>query len=211
VKKCVHTVAIGNWRPDICEITLPNLKAYADRIGADFNVIREAKFPTFPPNYERFQILELGRGYDWNFNIDADTIMHPEAEDPTERIHPREFSSLWGISAKHYFAPHWLFEKDGRDQGISDNFTVSSSLIHEMMFERLNMTYDEMVKYCIRDPRQVSEFNFSMNLAKYGIPLNGSLMDHSKHYSIMCTAHNIGDKAVGMFLNKLREWGQPLP
>ena len=92
--KCVHVIALNNWQPELCAITIPNLKAYANRIGADFNLIAEPKFPGFPANYERFQIYEAGKEYYWNLNIDADTIMHPQAEDPTNFVPPNSFASL---------------------------------------------------------------------------------------------------------------------
>jgi len=75
MEKCVYTIAIDNWFPELCNITFPLMRSWAGRIGADFKVIDEAKFPGFPPNYEKFQIWELGSDYDWNVYIDADMII----------------------------------------------------------------------------------------------------------------------------------------
>ena len=53
---CVHVVVINNFQPEMCKLTLPNLKAYADRIGADFNIIDKPVFNGFPPVFEQFQV-----------------------------------------------------------------------------------------------------------------------------------------------------------
>lgn len=206
-KKCIHVVALNNWEPELCAITLPNLREYAKRIGADFNLITKAKFNGFPPNYERFQIWEAGLNYFWNLNIDADTLIHPEAEDPTERLQTNEVASLWGIAADFYFKDNIYFKRDGRNQGISDNFTVSSWVTHDF-WKPLDMSYEEMGKHCLKEKRQVSEFNLSVNLARFGLKHTGALVDHSKHYSLMFTSSKMTPKeAVEKLSSKLKEWG----
>ena len=57
-KACIHTIIIGDYFPEMCALTIPNLKAYADKIGADFNIISTPMFDVYgyPPNYEKFQI-----------------------------------------------------------------------------------------------------------------------------------------------------------
>ena len=129
-KKCVHTIAIDDWRPDVCAITLPNLKRYADSIGADFNVIREAKYQDYPRNYERLQVWKDGADYDWNIVLDADTILHRDFEDPTEWMPKDHCGSLWTTDAKFYFEQCRHFERDGRNIGVADCFVVSSYLTH---------------------------------------------------------------------------------
>lgn len=203
--KCVHVVKMEGYQPKMCELTIPNLRAYAERIGADFNLITSPKFGGFPPNYEKFQIFKMGRNYDWNIQIDADTVLHPECEDPTLRLHPREFASLWAMEASFYFKPHPYFIRDGRNQAIADCFTVSSHLTHDI-WEPLTMGFDEMSLECLKDPRQVSEYNLSLNLAKYGLKFNGALIDHSKHYSVMATTERV-ETPEELIAQKLKEWG----
>lgn len=196
---------MSGYHPAMCALTIPNLRAYAHKIGADFNLIKEPKFPGFPPNYEKFQVWWAGKDYDWNINVDADTVLHPECEDPTERLDPRAFASLWGMAADHYFdVSHPVFLRDGRNQAIADCFTVSSALTHDV-WEPLPMTYGEMSKFCLKDPRQVSEYNLSFNLARYGVKHDGALVDHSKHYSVMATTES-KEKPEDLVAKKLAEW-----
>ncbi len=45
IRKTIYTVNIGDYAPDICALTYPLIQAYANKIGANFHVIRERKFP----------------------------------------------------------------------------------------------------------------------------------------------------------------------
>lgn len=210
--KCVHVVAFPDYRPKMCEVTLPNLRAYARRIGADFNLINKSRFAGFPPNFERLQVWWDGAGYDFNLNIDADTLLHAEAEDPTEWFPLDHFGSLWGMDAEYYFnIQDKYFIRDGRNQAISDNFTVSTLLSHDVWEPpTLDWNFDLMRSRCLRDPRQVSEYWLSRNLAKYGIKHTGAMKDHSKVFGLMATTHKgqLSDEDCADIMRKqLASWG----
>lgn len=206
--KCVHTVVIDNWRPDVCAITLPNLERYAKRIGADFNLISKSKFDGYPPNYERLQVWEAGKDYLWNICLDADTILHRDFEDPTTWVNPASCGSLWMTDAKFYFAWNRYFERDARNIGVADCFVVSSWLTHDL-WQPLDLTFEEAKKLCFKDERMVSEYCLSLNVAKFGLKFNGVVQDHSKHFSPMVTTHKVKD-AAEVFRSKLAEWGEPI-
>lgn len=53
VKKTIYTLNIGDYAPEICALTYPLMQAYARKIGAEFHVIRERKFPDWPLDYEQ--------------------------------------------------------------------------------------------------------------------------------------------------------------
>ena len=78
VKKTIYTVSIGDYAKSVTEITFPLLKNYARKIGADFHVIDAAKFKGFPGRYEKFQIYELGKLHqnDWNIYLDSDCLLY---------------------------------------------------------------------------------------------------------------------------------------
>jgi hypothetical protein len=78
------TLNIGDYAPEICALTYPLLQSYARKIGADFYVIRESRFPDWPLVYEKLQIYDLARnGSDWNIYIDSDALVNPEMFDVT--------------------------------------------------------------------------------------------------------------------------------
>jgi hypothetical protein len=191
MKKCIHVVAIGDYEMEMCKITFPTIKDYAEKIGADFNLISKAVFTGFPPNYERFQIWEAGKDYDWNFNIDADFLIHPDCEDPTTYLNPNMVGALMGFRVDLAFKWSKYFQRDGRNQGVADNFTLTSSLTHDF-WEPFTGAYEELKSNCLPDQeRRVSEYQVSCNLAKYGLKFSGIIEDRSKIYYINNTTDSI--------------------
>jgi len=203
-KACIHTVVIDNWFPELCALTLPLIQKWATNIGADFNLIHKAKFEGWPPNYERFQIWEQGLGYLWNINIDADFIVHPELEDVTVND-PAIVRAEASMHCDHFFYPNQYFLRDGRNIGMSDNFILSSHWTHDV-WTPLNLTYEEASKHCIRDPRQVSEFAVSLNIARFGLKASGAVKDKSKLYHIQSTGSGISkENILQIATNKIKE------
>jgi len=208
-KKCIHVIAINNWQPELCAITIPNLMAYAKKIGADFNLISETRFDGFPPNYERFQIWETGRDYEWNFNIDADTILRHDCDDPTEYVPENCVASLYGIEIDHYFNTYNdpYFTRSGNKWGVADQFTLTNKLIHNDFWLPTEMSFQETSKKCFKDPRQVSEYILSRNMARFGLKHTGVLKDHNKHYSLMFTTLKMSvEEAINKLKSKLKKW-----
>lgn len=87
MKKAIVTLCIGEFYEKIGEITHPMFKAYAEKIGADFIVLKEdfinKNTKHNPPIfcYEKFQIGELLDKYDRVCFLDTDMIMSPETPD----------------------------------------------------------------------------------------------------------------------------------
>jgi len=206
MKKCVYVVRLGDWFPELCDVTLPLIEKWARRIGADFHLISTPKFDGWPPNYERLQIHELGKDYDWNINIDADYVIDADRlEDPTAGKDPTMIYTEGGMAADYYFKAHPYFIRDGRKQGIGDSFVVSSSLTHDI-WTPLAMTYDEAKSYCIRQERQVSEFCLSLNLARYGLRFDGAISDKSRLFHLSSTGLGTSQNDVLRQMNeKLQE------
>jgi hypothetical protein len=175
-RKCIHTVAIDGWFPELCEITIPLIKAWASRIGADFNLISAANFDGFPPNYEKFQIWRAGKEYEWNIYLDADMIVDPDrTRDPTTQ-EPGFFyyeSSILDPALSYRRHPYFL--RDGRNFGVSDCFLATSSCVHDLWLP-LEMTPGE-AKQHIRggDERMISELAINLNVARFGLKGFGSL------------------------------------
>ena len=77
------------------------------------------------------------------------------------------------------------------------------------MWKPIEMPYEEMQTHCKLDKRQVSEWNLSLNLARFGIKHHGALRDHHKHYSIMFTTEKLtAATAAEKMLIKLKEWSK---
>jgi len=214
-QKCVYTIVLDNWFPELCAVTLPLYKQWAHRIGADFQIITECKFPGWPANYERFQVYELGKRYFWNIVLDADYIINPHTlEDPTldptnhtGQRNPLLFYAEGKMQANYYFRPHKYFIRDGRNEGIGDSFVMTSYYTHDV-WTPLDMPYEEAREYCIRDPRQVSEFCFSLNVARFGLDYDGVIGEKANLYHLGSTSKNRSrEDTMAIAQLKLREMG----
>lgn len=184
--KCVHVVCIDNWNPELTRYTLPLIKHWAAKIGADFNLISTRKFLNWPINYERLQIFEDGKNYLWNINIDADYLIHPDMEDSTEGRDPHAVQSEGRMNTDEYFKPNIYFARDGRNQALGDSFVVSSVFTHEV-WTPLEMSFEEASQECLKEPRQVSEFCLSLNVARFGLKFDGAIRDKSKIHHLAST------------------------
>jgi hypothetical protein len=172
MKKCVHVVMIGDhYLAELRKLTLPTIERYAKKIGAHLNIIDVRKFSAFPITYEKFQIYEMGKSYDWNICIDLDTIIHPELYDVTTQYSKDTVSFNFAYRADTQLILDKYFMRDGRNIGVATNFVVTSDWTHDF-WEPLDISADEVKKYVIK-PRFIDEFCASRNLAKYGLKYAG--------------------------------------
>jgi hypothetical protein len=182
VKKTVYTLNVGNYAPEICALTYPLLRAYARKIGADFHVIGERKFPEWPMDYEKLQIHELARehGNDWNIYIDSDALVSPDMFDVTEHLSKdtvcHNGKDMAGIRWKydHYF------RRDGRNTGSCNWFAIASDwcldlwrplddLTPEEAIGNINVTTEERNSGCCEAAHLVSDYTLSRNIARFGL------------------------------------------
>ena len=185
--KSVYSIAINNWFPEMCQITLPLIERWAANIGADFSLISKAKFPNFPPNYEKMQIFEQGKDYDWNIYIDADMIVDPDRMPDFTSQDPQFFyyeSRL--LDLNQCYLPHPYFLKDGRNFGVSDCFLATSRLVHDL-WRPLEINFEEARGYCRKGERTVSEFTINLNIARFGLEGLGSIGPDKNHFHLQTT------------------------
>jgi hypothetical protein len=140
MRKTVFTLTVDGYSPEITRRSHPLLQHYARKIGADFHVIRDRKWPTLPVVYEKLQIFELGRGYDWILYIDSDALVNPDLFDLTEHV-PQDTVLHYGADfAGNRWTYDRFFRRDGRNIGSGNWFTMASGWCIEL-WEPLHM-YD---------------------------------------------------------------------
>lgn len=171
MKKILFVVRVNDYFPELCEITIPTIKAYCDRIGAEYFEIKERKFPDFPPTYEKLQIYELGKRYDWCILSDADNMIHPNAMDFTTWLNPSYVGYFSGFDADNMFVMDEYFIRDGRNLGIATGFVVTNKLTHDF-WTPLEFGWEEARK---RTKREfiIDEYCLSRNLARFGLKFTG--------------------------------------
>lgn len=172
-RKALWVVRVDNYFPDLCELTIPTIKKYSEKIGADYIEITERKYPEFPPTYEKLQIYDLGKSFDWNILLDADNVISPSAFDITSFLDPRVvgFMSAFDANNMFYTKDDPYFERDGRNVGIASGLVITSSLTHDL-WTPLDMTAEEAKK---RTKRWfiIDEYCLSRNLARFGLKFSG--------------------------------------
>ena len=180
IKKTVYTLNIDNFAPGICALTYPLIKYWANKIGADFHIITERKFPDYPVTYEKLQIYELGQEHknDWNIYIDSDALVHPETLDWTVFL-PKDTVSHNG---KDFANIRWRYDKyflrDGRHIGSCNWNTIASDWCIDL-WKPLDISADEAISNIfpivhehntiITKEHLIDDYALSRNIARYGL------------------------------------------
>jgi hypothetical protein len=183
LKKCLFTL---NLNPDkyqeITDITYPLLKRYAHKIGAEFRVISERKFPEWrSPTYEKCQIYEMAQemGNDWNLFFDADAMVHPDTMDLTSLVSKDTVLHNGADFAPIRWRSDRFFERDGRHIGSPSWCCMASDLCIELFKPLDDLTPEEAYENIFPihnevlagyEPwRLIEDYVFSRNIAKYGL------------------------------------------
>lgn len=187
MRKTLWTLNIGNYAPELCELTYPLLLAYARKMGADFQIINERRFPEMPVTYEKLQIFYLGRGNDWNVFIDSDAVIFPDMFDVTERIGKDTVAHYQRDNCINRFRSNEYFRRDGRDIGSANWFTVASDWcldlwrpsesgyesshrdgpLEKVLNEIRPIVVERQVG--ITPEHLIDDYTLSLNIARYGL------------------------------------------
>jgi len=189
MKKTIYTLNVNGYSPKITRLTFPLLRYYANKIGADFHIIDERKFPDYPVTYEKFQIYKLGQiaKNDWNIYIDADALIHPETPDWTEHLHKQTVAHNGFDMANVRWRYDDIFRRDGRNIGSCNWFTIGSdwcidlwhplSISLQEALDNIFPTVDE-AKLALKDGRLkavvtrehlIDDYTVSRNIARFGL------------------------------------------
>lgn len=182
MKKCLYTLNIGNYLPEISAITLPLMERYAKKIGASFHIIMDRKFPKYPIVYEKFQIFELAQKQenDWNIFFDLDSLLHPDFWDLTVALSKDTTCSGYTSDfTPQRFKPDKYFLRDGRFIGKGNWFGIASNWCLDYWHPLEDLTLDEAVKNItptqdevnngIERAHLIDDYTVSRNIAKYGL------------------------------------------
>lgn len=179
MKKAVFTLDVNKYAPKITRITRPWLGHYAKKIGADLVVIDKRKFPNFPPVYEKLQIHELGRGYDWSIFFDADCLIHPDLFDITTHLNKDTVLQFSHDLADVRFKSDIYFQRDGRHIGCGGWLSVVSDLCLDFFKPLDDITFEEALANIsvinneklveVSSDHLIDDYVTSRNLARYGL------------------------------------------
>ena len=125
MKKVIFTLNVNGYSPEITEITFPLMRYYAHKIGAEFCIITERKWPDWPVVCEKLQCAELAGDADWVIFLDADAFVHPDCIDWTAVIPPDTVGHNGADMAalRHRYDESQI--KDGRHIGTCGWLTIA--------------------------------------------------------------------------------------
>lgn len=184
MRKTLWTLNIENYAPELCELTYPLLLAYARKIGADFRIINERRFPDMPITYEKLQIFYLGRDSDWNVYIDSDAVIFPDMFDVTERIRQDTVAHYHRDNCINRFKSNEYFRRDGRDIGSANWFTVGSNWCIDLWRPLSNIEHGHQnlaeitgeIRPIVTERQAgitaehlIDDYTLSLNIARYGL------------------------------------------
>jgi hypothetical protein len=182
IKKCVFTLATKGYEPELCALTLPLIKGYADKIRADFYVIDDRKFPQWPIQCEKLQIYDLAREMenDWNIYIDSDALVHPEMLDVTNYLSKDTVMHVGLDHAAVRWAYDEYFLRDGRNIGSCNWFAVASDWCVDLWRfpedlsphecgQRIQPTVAEELTGMKTSMNLIDDFLLGRNIARFGL------------------------------------------
>lgn len=207
MKKAVHVVNIDNFFPELWDLTYPTIKAYADRIHADLNIISKRKYEGVHINFEKMQVYEDGKSYDANFLVDADVLIHNKFPDFTTIVpnHHIGFNHNYHASTKFDVSNNIYFQRDGRDVGIASNAVISYKSTHDI-FELNSIETNDIPKICKVREGDIDEYNLSLNLAKYGLKYTGICWESWQEYYFQHIGTGDRQKAIVIANAILKRW-----
>jgi len=177
--KTIYTLNIDNYEPEITALTYPYVEKWAKKIGAEFKIITERKFPEWPVTYEKLQIYELGKNNEWNIFIDSDVLVHPNMFDITEHLSRDTVLHRGKDFANNRWRYDNYFRRDGRNIGSGNWLAVASNwcldlwhpiddMTPEQAIENIFPTQEEINTVIIKD-HLIDDYAVSRNIARFGL------------------------------------------
>jgi lipopolysaccharide biosynthesis glycosyltransferase len=112
MKNAVVTVCIGKEFEAIAKLTHPTIKAYADKIKADFIVIDSCKTT---PHWEKFSIYDLLNKYDRIIYLDTDLIVREDCPNLFDEV---PYNQLGAFNEARFVPREYVFLDTAKAYGI---------------------------------------------------------------------------------------------
>lgn len=191
MKKAIWILDINHrYNLDLIDLCVPTIEAYTNKIHADLNIIVDRKFESWHITYEKAQVYELGKSYDWNIVMDTDILIHPDCPDLTERVPDYVVGLRDSYPADGSFFMNDYFYRDRRKVGISAVFAMASKYCHDFWTPLPRAQADYLPQIHMRPEERergvkpehfITEYWLSSNLARFGLNYTGILDIHERN------------------------------
>lgn len=163
MKLAVVTLIFGEFFEELSRLTQPSIKAYADKIGADYLVLTEQPDKSIPPYYAKYQVKNVMPIYDRIIWVDNDIIIRNTTP------------NLFNIVPHGYLGAierpmrSWLLEQHSITFGIKplssryfNNGLMVMDKEHSIIFEK------DPIKWCTSSCAEQSYVN--LRVMELGLP-----------------------------------------
>ena len=179
-KKQIITMRIWDYNPPFLRYTLPLLKWYAEKCRAEFRVIDKAVFNEKSITYEKFQVYEMAKGYDWTFFLDADALVHPDSADFTAAV-TKDVVLFHGMDMSlTRFAPNDWTNRSQQVNGACTWCVLCSDWTRDIWHPMQETTFDDCLRNihptvaelksgCCPPEHLIDDYIVTTNIARYGL------------------------------------------
>lgn len=204
MKKELFVVRVDNYFPELCNLTLPTIKNYAEKIGAKFTVISERKYPDYPPAYEKVQIYDLGTDNDFNILVDCDLVFDEAMYDVTELVSENSVGSWMEYDPHLTIAFDEYIKLDGSDRIPATNFMVSTKDTHKI-WEPFEIELVSIINNMKRS-WVIDEYCVGHNMKKYDIKNKGIIVPGAENNLFMHANIETDNKDLKTALTEIEDF-----
>lgn len=206
--KAVVTTVIDDYQPELCAYTLPNLKRYADSIGADFIQIKERK-NNYHAAYEKLQVYDISEHYEKTLLVDADIILHPRLGDITQQVQMDQVGMWMSYPILSQSLNLWDTRNDvdflrhGRNLGVVGALVCCTRWTRDLfkpLEEDVSLVQDRLYR-----PAIIDEYTMSKNLARYNLNYTAlMILPNLIYHAEMTTINN--HNSLSSVKKLIEEW-----
>lgn len=164
----VVTLCIGNQWDEMANLTHPTIKAYADKIHADFIVINIPFIQAKDEGFEKFQLAKILNSYDRVIYLDTDIIVTRRCPNLFEKVEKYDIGAF--VESDYFTVSR---EVDHRQRIIElqkqlGNIGWVNQYINTgvMVLSKRHASIFEIPQNYVVDLREQSQLNY--NIKKYG-------------------------------------------
>ena len=177
-KKAVVTLCIGEKYCKLGDLTHPVIKAYADRIKADFLVINSPKIDLAVGHYEKFQIYDLLEVYKRILFVDTDVLITPHCPDVFEIVPEENFGAFVVDKYTNYHDNSLkIIQEELGDIGLEREYFNSGVMVISKHHREVFNTKNGLLKqWSLRSYREgdgtfLDQTLINYNVQRLGIPV----------------------------------------
>ncbi len=194
MKLAVITLTIGDFFKEMSKITHPYIKAYAEKIGADFIIIDECKISKTTPHWEKFQLLEYLSKYDRVLYIDTDVLIKKDC--------PNLFDIVPEDKLGAFNEAPFTERRDIAIERISDDYDYKNFQWNGKYYNSGVLVLSKKHRYLFRKPeKEVSNFFEQSYFNLVLIQNNTEMFDLNYKFNRMyCMDQFIGEERFASYI-----------